>query len=279
MCAHRLALLLCVAPLAALAAPTLDEPLTRVPLKPGSFRVVETVATASTSGGFVRVGPGGHSLVIESDVALDVLTHDAKKGAYVLDRHLASSATPVRMEGKIVDGSLVLTAKGSRLTWVSENDGVTIREESEGRAKKPTVFSLRRWTRTHDTTVSGRATGIGGVFFKANDSKKLREWYKDHLGLVLGPEGWWIDIQWRELDEPARVGHTVWGTFKKTTTHFDGPFMINYRVDRLDALLAKLKEKGVTPERTEDEPGNGRFAWIRDGEGNLVELWEAPPDR
>jgi predicted enzyme related to lactoylglutathione lyase len=53
--------------------------------------------------------------------------------------------------------------------------------------------------------------------------------------------------------------------------------MINYRVDRLDLLLEKLEKDGVKVERKEDEPGNGRFAWIRDGEGNLVELWEPPP--
>jgi len=46
----------------------------------------------------------------------------------------------------------------------------------------------------------------------------------------------------------------------------------------LEVLLKKLEKDGIKPERTEDEPGNGRFAWIRDGEGHLVELWEPPGD-
>ena len=120
------------------------------------------------------------------------------------------------------------------------------------------------------------ATGIGGVFFKAKDAKKLRGWYAQHLGLPPSPYGI-VDLRWHELTDPSRVAHTVWATFKTESTHFDGPFMINYRVDKLDLLLNKLEKDGVKIERKEDEPGNGHFAWIRDGEGNLVELWEPAP--
>ncbi len=28
-----------------------------------------------------------------------------------------------------------------------------------------------------------RVTGIGGVFFKSPDNKKLKEWYAQHLGI------------------------------------------------------------------------------------------------
>ena len=133
----------------------------------------------------------------------------------------------------------------------------------------------QRWTPSAAAT-SGVATGIGGVFFKAKDAKKLRGWYVQHLGLPPSQYGF-VDIRWRELSDPFHVAHTVWATFKPESTHFDGPFMINYRVDRLDLLLKKLEKDGVKIERKEDEPGNGHFAWIRDGEGNLVELWEPPP--
>ena len=69
----------------------------------------------------------------------------------------------------------------------------------------------------------------------------------------------------------------MWSLFKKDTTYF-GPgqpaFMVNYRVDDLDALLVKLQAEGVdvADERHQDE--NGRFAWITDSEGNRIELWE-----
>lgn len=263
------------------AGSPLSPALARVPLQPGSWSVVESVAVASTSDAFVRVGPGGHSLVIESASELDVLTHDASGGTYRLERHLASSPLPVHLEGTLDGSTLTLAGKSAgkavRIVWSADAADVTSREET-GAAKKATVVSSRKWTRAAPAPTPGRATGVGGIFFKAADSKKLREWYSEQLGLNLGPGGFWIDIAWRELDEPAHVGHTVWATFKKESKHFDGTFMINYRVDQLDRLLEKLKAAGVKVERTEDEPGNGRFAWIRDGEGNLVELWEPPGD-
>ena len=69
----------------------------------------------------------------------------------------------------------------------------------------------------------------------------------------------------------------MWSLFDKDTTYL-GPgqpaFMINYRVENLDALLEKLKAAGVeiADERHQDE--NGRFAWITDPEGHRIELWE-----
>ena len=74
-------------------------------------------------------------------------------------------------------------------------------------------------------------------------------------------------FEWRDRDDPARVGSTVWSLFKQETTYF-GPgepaFMLNYRVNDLDGLIAKLRTEGVeiADERHEDE--NGRFAWITD---------------
>jgi len=87
-------------------------------------------------------------------------------------------------------------------------------------------------------------------------------------------------FEWRDRDDPDRVGSTVWSLFEKDTTYL-GPgepaFMLNYRVDDLDALLAKLSAAGVdvASERHQDE--NGRFAWITDPEGHRIELWEPAP--
>ena len=87
-------------------------------------------------------------------------------------------------------------------------------------------------------------------------------------------------FEWRDRRDPDRLGSTVWSLFKKDTTYF-GPgqpsFMVNYRVDDLDALLVKLRAEGVdiAEERHQDE--NGRFAWITDPEGHRIELWEPAP--
>jgi catechol 2,3-dioxygenase-like lactoylglutathione lyase family enzyme len=249
-------------------------PLARLPLQPGGWSVVETVGTTSTSEAFVRSGPGGKSLIVESESSVEIVTPGEAVGTWRLDRYRAASPQPSRLDGKLDGAALVFAGKNVRVWWTVDATGMTTREETGTSPKAMSTVSSRKWTRTSAPATPGHATGIGGVFMKANNSTALREWYHDHLGLNLAPDGWWIDIRWREVDDPARVARTVWATFKKESKHFDGPFMINYRVDNLDALLSKLAAAGVKPERTEDEPGNGRFAWIRDGEGNLVELWE-----
>jgi predicted enzyme related to lactoylglutathione lyase len=95
----------------------------------------------------------------------------------------------------------------------------------------------------------------------------------------IEPGGWSV-FEWRERDESDRVGSTVWSLFKKDTTYFgpgESAFMLNYRVDDLDGLIAKLRAEGVDvpDERHQDE--NGRFAWITDPEGHRIELWEPAP--
>lgn len=117
-------------------------------------------------------------------------------------------------------------------------------------------------------------TGIGGVFFKASDPAKLRDWYREHLGVDAGPQG--FNFFWREPNA-ALFGRTVWSIFPEGTQYFGDEgqdLMINYRVSDLDALLTKLQRQGVIQVGEVEEYWYGRFAWIIDGEGNRVELWE-----
>jgi len=113
-----------------------------------------------------------------------------------------------------------------------------------------------------------RVTGIGGIFFKARDADALRAWYRRHLGL---------DIQeWGGLafpppptlaaDSPAPLGsHTTWCIFPGDTTYFgtgSAPFMINYRVADLDALLKVLRAEGCDVDDKVDVSEYGRFGWV-----------------
>src|SRR6266849_3064524 len=118
-----------------------------------------------------------------------------------------------------------------------------------------------------------RVVGLGGVFFKATDPEKLYAWYERHLGLA------------REAGADAIVfqnggevpGMTVWSIFKSDTRYFDpsrAPFMLNFRVVDLDALLKVLAEEGVDVDPKREEYDYGKFAWITDPEGNRKELWE-----
>jgi catechol 2,3-dioxygenase-like lactoylglutathione lyase family enzyme len=119
-----------------------------------------------------------------------------------------------------------------------------------------------------------RVNGIGGVFFKARDPKKMAAWYRDHLGIQS--KGGYADFVWREKDNPDRIGHTAWALFPTNTSYFGSsaaPMMINYRVANLEQMLAQLRRKGVEVEKVQDQD-YGRFAWITDPEGNRIELWE-----
>jgi len=123
---------------------------------------------------------------------------------------------------------------------------------------------------------AGHITGVGGVFFKAKDPKTLAAWYRDVLGL---PVEAWGGAALR-YDAPRHPPVLAWNAFPAATSYFApsaSPFMINYAVDDMDALLARLSAKGVTILKRDDKDPNGRFAWILDPEGNKIELWEPKP--
>ena len=123
-----------------------------------------------------------------------------------------------------------------------------------------------------------RVTGIGGVFFKSQDPKQLKGWYQEHLGITPDKDGY-IQFEWREKDDPERVGLTVWEAFPHDTKYFDPsakPFMVNFRVANLHALLDLLRKEGVQVDDKVEEYEYGKFGWIMDPEGNRIELWEPP---
>ena len=117
-----------------------------------------------------------------------------------------------------------------------------------------------------------KVTGIGGVFFKATDPKALSAWYAEHLGLSLEPWGGAV-LKWTD-DTAEDGGATVWNAAARDSQWFPNTFMINYRVDDLDALVAQLKAAGIEIAQGPEAHENGKFAWIVDPDGNRVELWE-----
>jgi len=120
-----------------------------------------------------------------------------------------------------------------------------------------------------------KVTGIGGVFFKSDDPKAMREWYAKNLGVPATDYGATFD--WLEKEDPKKEGSTTWSPFKQDSKYFEPSkkdFMINYRVEDIEGLVADLKASGVTiVDAIEDSP-YGKFVHILDLEGNKVELWE-----
>ncbi len=120
-----------------------------------------------------------------------------------------------------------------------------------------------------------KVTGIGGVFFKCKDPNKIKEWYKEHLGLNTDEYG--ATFGWREEADSAKKGSTQWNPFAESSKYFEPStkdFMINYRVADLEALAEELKKEGVTIVDEIEAFDFGKFVHIIDIEGNKIELWE-----
>ena len=123
-----------------------------------------------------------------------------------------------------------------------------------------------------------RVVGIGGVFFKAKNPEILRAWYRDHLGFSLSEWGGAV-FEPNGTHEQHDNEQTAWSLFPSDSDYFapsTQPFMINYRVEDLHALLALLRAEGCAVDTKIDESEYGKFGWVMDPEGNRVELWEPP---
>ena len=138
-------------------------------------------------------------------------------------------------------------------------------------------FAFKTISSNHSTTETSmkKVTGIGGIFFKCKDPRKMTEWYHTHLGLNTNP--WGATFEWYEGADSTKKGQTQWTPFSETTKYFEPStkdFMINYRVENLEALIEELKKNGVTIVDTLETAEYGKFIHILDAEGNKVELWE-----
>jgi predicted enzyme related to lactoylglutathione lyase len=113
------------------------------------------------------------------------------------------------------------------------------------------------------------------VFLRSCNPKATAHWYAEHLGVTLSDYGG-VTFSWKD-EVPAGTGMTAWSVFPQDTKYFgEGgqAFMINYRVDDLDALVEKLSAAGVWVDPHREDSEYGRFAWIKDCDGNRVELWQ-----
>jgi predicted enzyme related to lactoylglutathione lyase len=119
----------------------------------------------------------------------------------------------------------------------------------------------------------GRVTGIGGVFVKSKDPKALAKWYRDVLGLDVAAWGGAA----LPYDAPGHPPKISWMAFPQTSDHMapsTREFMVNFAVDDMDAIIARLQASNVAILKRDDDNAFGRFAWVQDPDGTLVELWQ-----
>ena len=121
-----------------------------------------------------------------------------------------------------------------------------------------------------------KAIGIGGIFFFSDNPKETKEWYTKNLGLEMNEWGA-CSFDSRNINKPDEINTLQWSLFKTGSDYFapsKKEFMINYRVQNLEALITKLKENGVTIVDEIVTYDFGKFIHIMDAEGNKIELWE-----
>jgi len=117
----------------------------------------------------------------------------------------------------------------------------------------------------------GKVVGVGGIFLKAKDPKALLSWYAEQFGVPC------TDYGTIDFDGPSSMGKTVFCIFPEKSDYFGESgqgAMVNFRVDALDEVLARLEASGAWIDPNRQTYDFGRFAWFRDPEGNRVELWE-----
>src|SRR5258706_2637812 len=116
-----------------------------------------------------------------------------------------------------------------------------------------------------------KVLGIGGVFVKSKDPDALRAWYRDMLGVEFDQ---WGGTQFWSTPEKT---YNVFCPFKADTKYFEPSereFMINFRVDDLDGVLAQLREKGARVLERGEDSADSKFGYVVDPEGTLLELWQ-----
>mgnify|MGYP000891396815 CR=1 FL=1 len=119
--------------------------------------------------------------------------------------------------------------------------------------------------------MSQRVTGIGGLFFHSKKPAVLSQWHQEQLGIDLAPGDYGQPPWWQE------AGPTVFAPFPHDTDHFgrtDNAWMINFRVRDLDAMAEQLRAAKVDITVDPEVYPNGRFARLRDPEGNPIQLWQ-----
>ncbi len=116
-----------------------------------------------------------------------------------------------------------------------------------------------------------KVAGIGGFFFRAEDTDTLAQWYETHLGVLKVPTSYDAE-SWEQA-----AGPTVFAPFKKDTDYFgraSQQWMINFRVNNMDAMVAQLRAADIEVDVDAEEYPNGTFALLHDPEGNPIQLWE-----
>ncbi|SDD82533.1 VOC family protein [Pedobacter soli] len=127
-----------------------------------------------------------------------------------------------------------------------------------------------------ENPLTPKVTGIGGIFFFADNPKDTKDWYAKNLGFDVNEWGS-VSFDSRNVNRPEEINSLQWSPFKSGDAYFapsKKEFMINYLVQNIEGLVTQLKANGVTVLDEIATYDFGKFVHIMDAEGNKIELWE-----
>lgn len=188
------------------------------------------------------------------------------------------------------DGSMAYTIVDKIVEVTYEEDGIPVKGQTHfawtaiytkqnGEWKIESVSSTNKPVTINQNDVVPKVTGIGGVFFESKNPKALREWYGKHLGLAIDDYG--SPFEFRNANRPEEINYLRWSPYDIKPATFapsKKPYMINYRVQNIEALAEKLRENGVTILDKIETYDYGKFVHIMDIEGTKIQLWEPIDD-
>ena len=111
--------------------------------------------------------------------------------------------------------------------------------------------------------------GFGGVFWRTKNIEVVKKWYSDVLKMEI--ENWNGTVI-----KPQSGNETIFSFFTEDDSYFptEQQVMLNFQVDNLNELMEHLEQIGVPLVKEKEMSEYGKFIWIEDPEGRLVELWE-----
>jgi glyoxylase I family protein len=121
-----------------------------------------------------------------------------------------------------------------------------------------------------------KITGVGALMILSDRPADLADWYRTRLGIETkfdkSSRCYFGEIEDAVEGKNLRFAIVAATGERKPGT---GSLMVNYRVDDLDRFIERLGAHKVPVEKTL-EGEHGRFAYVRDPEGNPIEIWEEP---
>ncbi|NQX59868.1 VOC family protein [Paenibacillus qinlingensis] len=111
--------------------------------------------------------------------------------------------------------------------------------------------------------------GFGGIFWRTKNLEAIKKWYSEVLKLEI--ENWNGTVI-----KPHSGNETIFSFFTENDSYFptDQQVMLNFQVDNLDETIKHLEQIGVPLAKNKESSDYGKFIWIEDPEGRLIELWE-----